>query len=145
MDISEEGDMNEDIMREQIAEHKFYQPIEFGRGIIASNWAGPHTLDSYEFGLKKWRYIVERNLPDVQGVRVLDVGCNSGLYCIQLARMGAREVVGIDSESTWPSWMEQAKFVKESLEWRCGTTYKIKYIDSPMTKIPDLNLGILIW
>ena len=141
MEILQGYAMNEEVIKETIAQHTFYQPIEFGNGIVASNWAGKYTNASYEFGLKKWRYIIERNLPDVQGMRVLDIGCNSGLYCIQLARMGAREVVGIDSESTWPSWMEQAKFLKDALEWRCGTTYKVKYYDCPMTKIPDLNLG----
>jgi len=133
--------MNDLMIKETISKHKFYQPMEFGNGIVANNWAGEYTLNSYEFGLKKWRYILERNLPDVQGMRVLDIGCNSGLYCIQLSRMGAREVVGVDSEETWPSWMDQARFLKEALEWRCETKYNVNYFESSMTKIPQLNLG----
>jgi len=133
--------MNEAVIKEKISKETFYQPIEFGNGIVVNNWTGEHTISSYEFGLKKWRYIIERNLPDVQGLRVLDVGCNSGLYCIQLSRMGAREVVGIDSVETWKHWRDQACFLKEALEWRCETTYNVKYVDSLMTKIPELNLG----
>lgn len=32
----------------------------------------------------------------VRGKRILDIGCGSGRYTISLARMGAKEVVGID-------------------------------------------------
>jgi SAM-dependent methyltransferase len=133
--------MDDDVIRQKITTFKWYQPVEFGNGLNTSNFLGSYTINSYDGGLKKWRYIIERNLPDVQGMRVLDLGCNSGLYCIQLARMGAREVVGVDSEMTWPSWKPQALFVKEALEWRCQTKYNITFIDSPMTKIPELNLG----
>lgn len=133
--------MNNEAIKERIAEETFYQPLEFGNGIVANNWAGEHTGNAFEFGLKKWHYIIERNLPDIQGMRVLDVGCNSGLYCIQLARNGAREVVGIDSELTWKPWKEQACFYKEAIEWRCETTYNVKYIDAHMSTIPELNLG----
>jgi SAM-dependent methyltransferase len=133
--------MNDDVIRQEIAKHKWYQPVDLGNGVSTNNWAGDHTKASYEFGLKKWRYIIERNLPDIQGLRVLDIGCNCGLYCIQMARMGAREVVGIDSDATWASWKDQACFIKEVLEWRCQAKYNIEFIDSSMTKIPDLNLG----
>lgn len=127
-------------MRKKILQFKWYQPVNFGNGITTENWAGTHTKRSYEFGIKKWNFIIERNLPDIQGLRVLDVGCNCGLYCVQLSRMGAKKVVGIDSELTWPSWQEQAFFVKEALEWRCGTKYNISYIDSSMEDIPNLGL-----
>jgi SAM-dependent methyltransferase len=133
--------MNEDIIRRQISKFKWYQPIEFGHGISAVSVLGSYTSESPEWGIKKWQYIIERNLPDIQGMRVLDLGCNSGLYCVQLARMGAREVVGLDSETTWPSWKQQALFVKEALEWRCRTSYNITFIDAPMTSIAKLNLG----
>lgn len=33
---------------------------------------------------------------DVTGQRVLDIGCGSGRYCVEFARRGASEVVGVD-------------------------------------------------
>lgn len=42
---------------------------------------------------------------DVQGKRVLDVGCGSGRYCLELARRGA-EVVGLDFA---PAMVDMAK------------------------------------
>ena len=133
--------MNEEMLKQKISQFKWYQPINFGNGVTIENWVGPHTEESMNLVLKKWNFIIERNLPNVQGLRVLDIGCNCGLYCVQLARMGAREVVGIDSNATWAFWREQASFVKEALEWRCRTTYHIEYIDSPMQNIPKLDLS----
>lgn len=43
---------------------------------------------------------------DLQGKRVLDVGCNAGFYCIEAARRGA-EVVGVEPN---PRYLEQARF-----------------------------------
>ena len=134
--------MNENVIKECIKEFTWYTPVDFGNGVVASgNFKGASGTDSIHFGLGKWKYIIERNLPDLQGKRVMDIGCNNGISCIQMARMGAKEVFGIDSERTWPNWMNQAQFVKEALEWRCNTKYSITYIDSGMEKIPDLNLG----
>lgn len=64
---------------------------------------------------------------DVQGKRVLDVGCGSGRYCLELARRGA-DVVGLDFAPTMVSMARQraaeldladhCRFeVAEFLEW----------------------------
>ncbi len=134
--------MDEALLRKQAKQFDWYTPVNFGNGLIINgNFKISSDDESIHFGLGKWRYIVERNLPDLQGKRVLDIGCNAGAFCIQMARMGATEVIGIDSNRTWPNWLNQAKFVKSALEWRCGTTYPITFIDSEMDRIPDLNLG----
>jgi 2-polyprenyl-3-methyl-5-hydroxy-6-metoxy-1,4-benzoquinol methylase len=136
-----QSDVDESELRQRIAQFKWYQPISFGRGLDAHAHGLPHLSQSHQAGLTKWRYIIERNLPDIQGMRVLDIGCNAGLFSIQLARCGAREVVGVDSERAWPGWQQQALFVKEALESRCQTTYNVQYVDCPMTDIPLADLG----
>jgi len=133
--------MNEELVKKRLKEFRWYQPMRLGGGIeVVADFNGS-TIASFDFGLGRWDYIVKRNLPDVQGMRVLDAGCNSGLYCIELSRMGGREVVGIDSEKTWPGWMMQANFVKEVLEWRCNTKYNVIFKELSMDKIPEADLG----
>lgn len=130
--------MDERTITNRIKEFKWYMPVDFGNGIQARP---QNSISPFHHGLRKWDYIVKRNLPNLQGKRVMDLGCNAGLFCIEMARMGAREVVGIDYDSTWSNWKDQALFVKEALEWRCQTTYNINYIDSDISKVTALNLG----
>lgn len=43
----------------------------------------------------RYRLVFEHS-GDVEGKRILDVGCGSGRYCVEFARSGASEVVGVD-------------------------------------------------
>lgn len=136
--------MNDEYIRKRIKDFSWYQPVNFGKGLVVTrgNSLAPTDIDNINFGMGKWNYIIQRNLPDLQGKKVLDIGCNSGTFCMQMARMGAIEVVGIDSEKHWSqSWKEQAEFIKDALEWRCNTTYPIRYIDCEMNRIPEIKLG----
>ena len=133
--------MSDEVIRSRAKDLTWYAPVSFGGGIdIIENHinmrAGYHNA-----GIEKWRYIIQRNLPDLQGRRVIDIGCNAGLFCVEMARMGAVDVVGLDSERTWPRFVEQATFVKEALEWRCKTKYPITFVDAEMDRLPELNLG----
>jgi len=38
---------------------------------------------------------------DLKGKTWLDVACNTGLFCIEAARRGAKRVVGIEPDKTW--------------------------------------------
>ena len=74
-----------------------------------------------------------------------------GIFCIELARLGAREVVGIDrnekirhrSTATPPAQdvIAQAKFVKKAIELLDGTEYPISYIAYDIGYLQELNLG----
>lgn len=57
-----------------------------------------------DFPSYKWKEIAPCLPEDMRGWSVLDVGCNAGFYCFELARRGAR-VVGIDSN---PHYLAQA-------------------------------------
>jgi SAM-dependent methyltransferase len=65
-------------------------------------------------------------LPNMIGMSVLDVGCNAGFFSFESARLGAREVVGIDKDERAITGARQVKdllmpdaairFVLESFE-----------------------------
>jgi predicted nicotinamide N-methyase len=102
-------------------------------------------------GLAKWNYIVKKHIPDVSGMRVLDLGCSSGLFSIELARLGAREVIGIDrsaaiqhrSTTTPPAQdvIAQAGFVKRAFEMLDEVSYPITYIAHDIGRLKELALG----
>lgn len=121
----------------------WYCPVDFGNGIVAEDESTASKLDSKECGTTKWEYIIKKNLPNLQGKRCLDIGCNNGITCINMARAGAREVIGIDNEEENSNYrfFEQALFVKEALEWRCNTKYNIEYKKMNMVNLPDVDLG----
>lgn len=136
---------------------EWYQPVNFGNGLIAHetlppDWTPhPERLNDIGGGLAKWNYIVKKHIPDVSGKRVLDLGCSSGLFSIELARMGAREVVGIDRDTTFrhrstnvpppQDVIAQANFVKRAFELLEGVSYPIRYVAKDIARLEELNLG----
>ena len=118
---------------------QWYQPVDFviARADVTTppDWK-PQPEKNEECGLGRWNFIIKKNLPDVTGKRILDVGCNVGLYSIELAKMGAAEVIGIDRTmninhgSDFPPKQDivsQANFVKEALERINKVKYPVIY------------------
>jgi len=136
---------------------EWYQPVDFGNGVIAHQtvppyWdARPDLLNHIEGGMAKWNYIIKKHLPDVKDKRCLDIGCSSGLFCLEMAKLGAREVIGIDrdenishkSTSVPPSQnvVAQAEFVKNAFELLNDTKYNIKYKAIDISNIDKGMLG----
>lgn len=80
-----------------------------------------------DFPRVKWRRI-GRHLPaDLEGWSAIDVGCNAGFYCVELAHRGAR-VVGVDHEERY---LEQARWaagqlgVADRIEFREQDVYEL--------------------
>jgi SAM-dependent methyltransferase len=153
--VPERDDLSEWIETGIRGFREWYQPVDFGNGLIAHvtvppNWEVSPELDDLR-GVAKWEQIIRRHIPDVAGKRILDLGCNNGVFCLELARMGAREVVGIDRnrdirQKTSPQLpiqdvIAQAEFVKRAFEIRDGVTYPIRYIAADIARIGELNLG----
>lgn len=67
-----------------VADQGWYQSIPVADGLTT-----PGTTASVD-------RLRQLDLPDLTGKSVLDVGCNSGMYCFEAARCGASRVVGID-------------------------------------------------
>ncbi|HUW82526.1 MAG TPA: methyltransferase domain-containing protein, partial [Phycisphaerae bacterium] len=76
---------------------KWYQSIE----VIPGLWTHPRREH-------KEGAVVEM-MPDVTGKRVLDLGCNDGLYSLTAAQCGAGHVTGIDKRA---ESIDQAELVK---------------------------------
>lgn len=134
---------------------EWYQPVHFGDGQVAHvtvppDWHTAPDLDSLR-GLAKWERIVKSHIPDVRGKRVLDLGCNNGLFSIELAKMGAAEVIGIDRNQVirqksgpqlpYQDVIAQAEFVKRAFELKQGVTYPVRYMAADVGSIENLDLG----
>lgn len=93
-------------------------------------------------------------LGDVAGCRVLDVGCGSGLYAAELARLGA-EVIGFDSSAKLVEHARQrvrdaadlrVHDVRHPLEWisdesidRAVMALVIHHLDDPVPALREIH------
>jgi tRNA (mo5U34)-methyltransferase len=86
-------------VRAWVSSQDWYQTIPVIDGVVT-----PGSVDSRE-------RLSRMNLPSsLAGLSVLDVGCNSGMYCFEAARRGAVRVVGIDVNE---QRLEQARTLAE--------------------------------
>lgn len=136
---------------------EWYQPVDFGNGVVAHVTTPPHWLPQPELlnvrdrGIAKWHSMIKQHIPDVKGKRVLDLGCSCGLYSLELARLGASEVIGIDrnqdikhrSTDVPPPQdvIAQANFVKRAFELLDGVEYPVKYMAHDIGHPEELDLG----
>lgn len=140
---------------------EWYQPVEFGYGVVAHVTKPPDWKEDRRYvenkdifndrGLAKWNLIVKKHLPKIKGARVLDVGCSSGVFCLELAKAGAREVIGIDRDVTVEhrstkapppqDVIAQAMFVKKAYELLHKKKLAIKYLTCDVAGIEELQLG----
>ncbi|HEY8739344.1 MAG TPA: DUF1698 domain-containing protein [Candidatus Dormibacteraeota bacterium] len=71
--------------------------------------------ESLAYPASLWKR-VEPALPDLRGLTVLDIGCNSGFFSLECKRRGAARVVGIDvNQGTTQSVLDQARFAADRL------------------------------
>jgi tRNA (mo5U34)-methyltransferase len=84
-----------------------------------------------DFPRFKWQEIAPHLPEDLTGWRALDIGCNAGFYCFELARRGA-DVTGIDVE---PRYLRQARWaaqqfgLAEKLQFRQAQVYDLARSD----------------
>jgi tRNA (mo5U34)-methyltransferase len=101
--------------------------------------APDHPLGSFLQDL--WR-LIEGGFPErMDGMTVLDVGCNAGFYSLQLRARGA-DVLGIDHN---PHYLRQARFVADVLgadiEYREMDVYTVHELDRTFDYV--LFMGVL--
>lgn len=73
-----------------------------------------------DFPTYKWEALSEALPSDLEGWRVLDIGCNAGFYSFELARRGA-QVVGVDSD---PHYLQQARWACEEFGLEDAVTFR---------------------
>lgn len=71
--------------------------------------APDHWLGNFPYF--KWEEIADAVPQDLQGWRVLDVGCNAGFYSFELAKRGA-DVLGIDVDE---HYLKQARWAADKM------------------------------
>lgn len=73
-----------------------------------------------DFPAFKWQQLAPHLPQDLQGWRVLDIGCNAGYYTFELAKRGG-QVVGIDVD---PHYLRQATWAAEQLGLADQVTFR---------------------
>ena len=118
---------------------EWYQPLEFGTDAdtIVHSRTFPDFLSMLDTdpsrGRAKWAHVIRDTIPDVRGKVVYDVGCNAGLFTMELARLGASKGVGIDRNEhivqptnvhlPKQNVVNQAQFVRRAFELADGRDY----------------------
>jgi len=112
----------------------WYYYINFGHGVAVR----PDLKRDPHSGEKNWAEFLSRHLPDPAGKRVLDIGCNAGLYDLRMVEAGATEVVGIDMDVR----VQQAEFVREWFAQKSGQDYsRVRFIAADVADFDLVALG----
>lgn len=108
----------EDIRRRIDELGPWYQNIEVADGVWTKDLDGDRDIfASHDIPGPLWR-VIAKDIPDLTGLRVLDIGCNAGYMSFAAKRLGAASVLGVDSNlGAGPtSFVDQATFCRDMLE-----------------------------
>lgn len=79
-------------------------------------------------GAGEW-YELQKMLPDLQGKRVLDLGCGFGWHCRYAISQGAESVIGVDISERMIGEAKK-KTASENIQYLCTPIEDIKYPDN---------------
>jgi len=106
---------------------------------------GVHTAPAHSLGdypRVRWQRFCHAIPEDLSGCTVLDIGCSSGFYALEMKRRGAERVVGIDVDARS---LEQARLAGEvtglEVEWKQLSVYEVGRIGERFDFV--LVLGLL--
>ena len=109
-----------------------YSPFYAGTGI----WWG--AIWNPDLGVLRWRHMLAKHVPVPKGGRILDLGANNGFNALQMLRVGASEVIGVEIDA---GAIEQGIFLKRVFEWADNTEYRFSYVQGSHADIGSMNLG----
>jgi len=120
-----DGTMTRDEVQQKVqALGPWFHCIDLGNDLkTKSRSAAGEPVDHPAGTWEKVRHCLPQNL---SGIDVLDVGCNAGFYAIEIKRLGARRVLGLDAQR---HHVRQALFVRRVLgldiEYRRMSVYDL--------------------
>jgi SAM-dependent methyltransferase len=132
---------------------EWYAPLELGmHKIPARTFPTFHERwDSFHdntLGKKKWDYIIKNALPDLTFKYICDIGCNIGIFAMEMARLGA-SVDGYDRgkgiiQANNPnlgdqSVADQAYFVRNLYEAFYAERLNVKFFETDLMQL-DFSL-----
>jgi tRNA (mo5U34)-methyltransferase len=86
-----------------------------------------------DFPAFKWKVIGACLPTDLEGWIALDIGCNAGFYCIELARRGAK-VIGLDVNA---HYLTQARWATA----KCGLQEQTRFVQMQVYDLASLDLA----
>jgi tRNA (mo5U34)-methyltransferase len=89
----------------------WFHSIDLGNGIRIER--DPVHGGDRKYPENLWKKLRELLPRDIQGLRIIDVGCNAGYVSVEMKRGGAAYVLGIEG---FPQHLEQAKLVRDILQ-----------------------------
>jgi tRNA (mo5U34)-methyltransferase len=99
-----------------------------------------HFLGDYP--TVKWRNFAAVVPDSLEGMTVLDIGCNAGFYAMEMKRRGAARVLGLDSRD---EYLAQAKFASEvcalDVEFRNMSVYDVGRLNEKFDLV--IFMGVL--
>lgn len=105
----------------------WWQRINLGDGIYT-----PGSCDSQQV----WSFVKNYFPKKLEGMHVLDVGCNAGFFSFKASELGARYVTGIDFDYH----IQQANFIKEIKKAKNVKFLSSSIYDFPLQKKFNLTL-----
>lgn len=109
---------------------EWYYHLDFGYG----HEVRPELKSDRSAGMHNWRFL-SSVLQPLNGLRILNIGCNAGLYDLLMAESGA-SVVGIDRQTV------QAEFLRRRFsEIRGGNYSQARFIGADVTSFDLVSLG----
>jgi tRNA (mo5U34)-methyltransferase len=133
-------------IRKRIAElGPWFYRFQFGDGMETTPSIPPQVEGIFETRLRMVESAVGAHFGDrIDGIECLDIGCHEGFYSIAMARMGVRQVTGVDARV---ENLRRARFVSiameiDSIEYKIGRVETLAR-DEGRTYDLTLFLGVL--
>jgi hypothetical protein len=89
------------------------------------------------FGEGLWYYLLNPNLPDMTGLRILDISDMDPLFPLRMVLDGAAEVLRIHDNDRWNQY---TGFLKEAFEWVNSSTIRFSVMGAILDDLPSHQL-----
>src|SRR3982074_1087758 len=110
--------MNESEIRQAISRYEFYHIIQLTENIATPGYA-PY-VPAQNLCMKYLKSL------DLNGKRVLDIGCRDGLFSFAAESIGAAEIVGIDNDISKSATEFLIPFFKSKIQMHQMNVYDLK-------------------